>query len=117
MYNSDLYLYFSLVLTNKNKFYNLFIFFFLLSECHPETLLHWLKRQISHYNTVPPVEDVTLSFKSGLALCSIIHRYRPHLIDFASLNPEDVAKNNQLAFDILEKEAAIPPVSLIFTTI
>ncbi|CAH1389567.1 unnamed protein product [Nezara viridula] len=79
-------------------------------ECHPETLLHWLKRQIHHYESVPKVEDVTSSFKSGLALCAIIHRYRPHLIDFSSLNPEEVAKNNQLAFDILEREAAIPPV-------
>lgn len=65
-----------------------------------------------HYESIPKVEDVTSSFKSGLALCAIIHRYRPHLIDFASLNPEEVAKNNQLAFDILEREAAIPPVSI-----
>nr|XP_024218471.1 F-actin-monooxygenase Mical isoform X3 [Halyomorpha halys] len=79
-------------------------------ECHPETLLHWLKRQVHHYDSVPKVEDVTSSFKSGLALCAIIHRYRPHLIDFSSLKPEEVAKNNQLAFDILEKEGAIPPV-------
>lgn len=50
------------------------------------------------------------SFKDGLAICAIIHRYRPDLIDFYSLNAEDVVKNNQLAFDMLEKELNIPSV-------
>lgn len=50
------------------------------------------------------VEDLTTSFKDGLVLCAVIHRYRPDLLDFLSLKKDDVAHNNQLAFDILEKE-------------
>ena len=55
------------------------------------------------------ITDVTDSFQDGIALCAIIHRYRPDLIDFSSLDSEDVAVNNQLAFDILE-ELGVPPV-------
>ncbi|KAL1130961.1 hypothetical protein AAG570_012202 [Ranatra chinensis] len=79
------------------------------SQVHPDTLLHWLQKQVSLYDNVR-IDDMTTSFKDGLALCAIIHRYRPHLIDFHALNKNDVAKNNQFAFDILEQELAIPPV-------
>ena len=58
-----------------------------------------------------PVTDMTSSFQSGLALCAIIHRYRPDLIHYAGLEQEDIAGNNQLAFDILEGELGIPPVT------
>lgn len=57
------------------------------------------------------IEDMNKSFKDGLALCAIIHRYRPDLIDFHSLDPSDISGNNQLAFDVLEKEYGILPVS------
>ena len=74
---------------------------------HPDTLLTWLKKQIALYDVT--ITDVTDSFKDGIALCAIIHRYRPDLMDFSSLDPGDVAVNNQLAFDILE-ELGVPPV-------
>nr|KAF6453138.1 microtubule associated monooxygenase, calponin and LIM domain containing 3 [Molossus molossus] len=51
-----------------------------------------------------------MSWKSGLALCAVIHRYRPDLIDFDSLDEQNVEKNNQLAFDIAEKELGISPI-------
>nr|XP_018895758.1 PREDICTED: protein-methionine sulfoxide oxidase Mical isoform X3 [Bemisia tabaci] len=79
------------------------------SQVHPDTLLQWLKRQVVLLNDIH-ITDFTSSFKDGRALCGIIHRYRPDLIDFHSLRPQDVAKNNQLAFDILERELGIPPV-------
>ncbi|XP_024947547.1 F-actin-monooxygenase Mical isoform X15 [Cephus cinctus] len=79
------------------------------SQVHPDTLLHWLRRQVALYDTVR-IDDMGSSFKDGLAICAIIHRYRPDLIDFQSLKSEDVEINNQLAFDILEKELGIPPV-------
>ncbi|KAK3880510.1 hypothetical protein Pcinc_014999 [Petrolisthes cinctipes] len=79
------------------------------SFIHPDTLLLWCKKQVALYSSIH-VEDMTTSFKDGRALCAIIHRYRPDLIDFESLTPGAVASNNQLAFDTLEREFGIPPV-------
>lgn len=79
---------------------------------HQDTLLVWLKTQLDSYDSIS-VDDFAKSFKNGLALCAIIHRYRPDLVDFYSLSPTDSAKNNQLAFDILEHEFGIPPVRYI----
>ena len=81
-------------------------FFTADSFIHPETLLVWLKKQIALYDIT--ITDMTNSFQDGLALCAIIHRYRPDLLDFASLDPADVAANNQLAFDILEELGVLP---------
>ena len=72
---------------------------------------------------------MTYSFQNGLALCAIIHRYRPDLVDFQvtrlnnifkkSLKITDLfqaldsctwAENNQLAFDLLDTDLGIPPV-------
>ncbi|XP_070162658.1 uncharacterized protein Mical isoform X4 [Polyergus mexicanus] len=79
------------------------------AQIHPDTLLRWLQKQVALYDKVH-IEDMGASFKDGLAICAIIHRYRPDLINFYSLNAEDIVKNNQLAFDILEKELNIPPI-------
>ncbi|XP_012227464.2 uncharacterized protein Mical isoform X2 [Linepithema humile] len=78
-------------------------------QVHPDTLLRWLQKQVALYDKVH-IEDMGASFKDGLAICAIIHRYRPDLIDFYSLNAEDVVKNNQLAFDTLEKELNISSI-------
>ncbi|XP_036108632.1 F-actin-monooxygenase MICAL3 isoform X1 [Molossus molossus] len=72
-------------------------------------LLCWCQRQTDGYTGVN-VTDLTMSWKSGLALCAVIHRYRPDLIDFDSLDEQNVEKNNQLAFDIAEKELGISPI-------
>ncbi|XP_076170357.1 molecule interacting with CasL isoform X3 [Ptiloglossa arizonensis] len=79
------------------------------SQVHPDMLLRWLQRQVALYDSVQ-IEDMGASFKNGLAICAIIHRYRPDLIDFHNLQSEDIAKNNQLAFDVLENELGIPPI-------
>ncbi|XP_076546406.1 molecule interacting with CasL isoform X2 [Osmia lignaria lignaria] len=79
------------------------------TQVHPDTLLRWLQKQVALYDSIQ-IEDMGASFKSGLAICAIIHRYCPDLIDFHSLNPNDPITNNQLAFDILEKELGIPPI-------
>lgn len=73
-----------------------------------------MKTQVEPYDSIF-IEDLAKSFKNGLALCAIIHRYRPDLVDFFSLSPSDVAKNNQLAFDILEHEFGITPVRFYLT--
>ncbi|KAG1929445.1 F-actin-monooxygenase MICAL3 [Pimephales promelas] len=72
-------------------------------------LLNWCQRQTEGYRGVS-VSDLTTSWKSGLALCALIHRYRPDLIDFDSLDEKDVEKNNQMAFDVAEKEFGISPI-------
>ncbi|XP_076423970.1 F-actin-monooxygenase MICAL3 isoform X9 [Peromyscus maniculatus bairdii] len=79
------------------------------SVARSSKLLGWCQRQTDGYAGVN-VTDLTTSWKSGLALCAIIHRYRPDLIDFDSLDEQNVEKNNQLAFDIAEKELGISPI-------
>uniref|UniRef100_A0A3B3YBN1 F-actin monooxygenase n=1 Tax=Poecilia mexicana TaxID=48701 RepID=A0A3B3YBN1_9TELE len=71
-------------------------------------LLNWCQRQTEGYRNVS-VTDLTMSWKSGLALCALIHRYRPDLIDFDCLDEENHERNNQLAFDVAEKEFGISP--------
>ncbi|XP_063560627.1 F-actin-monooxygenase MICAL3 isoform X12 [Gorilla gorilla gorilla] len=79
------------------------------SVARSSKLLGWCQRQTDGYAGVN-VTDLTMSWKSGLALCAIIHRYRPDLIDFDSLDEQNVEKNNQLAFDVAEKELGISPI-------
>ncbi|KAM4617661.1 F-actin-monooxygenase MICAL2 isoform 1-T2 [Discoglossus pictus] len=78
------------------------------SDIRPNKLLTWCQRQTEDYENVK-VTDLTTSWKSGLALCALIHHFRPELIDFCSLNEEDAVRNNQLAFDIAEREFGISP--------
>ncbi|XP_009074354.1 PREDICTED: protein-methionine sulfoxide oxidase MICAL2 [Acanthisitta chloris] len=80
------------------------------SDIRPNKLLTWCQKQTEGYRNVN-VTDLTSSWRNGLALCAIIHRFRPDLIDFDALNEEDVVKNNQLAFDVAEQEFGIPPVT------
>ncbi|XP_028813343.1 protein-methionine sulfoxide oxidase mical3a isoform X26 [Denticeps clupeoides] len=72
-------------------------------------LLNWCQRQTEGYRGVS-VTDLTMSWKSGLALCAIIHRYRPDLIDFDALDERNVERNNQLGFDVSEREFGISPI-------
>ncbi|XP_057237973.1 F-actin-monooxygenase MICAL2 isoform X7 [Malurus melanocephalus] len=80
------------------------------SDIRPNKLLTWCQKQTEGYRNVH-ITDLSSSWRSGLALCAIIHRFRPDLIDFDSLNEEDVVQNNQLAFDVAEQEFGIPPVT------
>uniref|UniRef100_UPI0037E8DCCE F-actin-monooxygenase MICAL2 isoform X5 n=1 Tax=Semicossyphus pulcher TaxID=241346 RepID=UPI0037E8DCCE len=76
------------------------------SEIRPARLLTWCQKQTDGYKNVK-ITDLTSSWKSGIALCALIHRFKPQLIDFDSLNEEDHAANLQLAFDIGEREFGI----------
>nr|XP_045000881.1 F-actin-monooxygenase MICAL2 isoform X3 [Jaculus jaculus] len=80
------------------------------SDIRPNKLLTWCQQQTEGYQHVN-VTDLTTSWRSGLALCAIIHRFRPELINFDSLNEDDSVQNNQLAFDVAEREFGIPPVT------
>ncbi|XP_038557871.1 F-actin-monooxygenase MICAL2 isoform X2 [Micropterus salmoides] len=76
------------------------------SEIRPARLLTWCQKQTDGYRNVM-ITDLTSSWKSGIALCALIHRFKPQLIDFDSLNEEDHAANLQLAFDVSEREFGI----------
>ena len=69
-------------------------------------LLHWCKKVTDGYRG-GEVTDMTSSWKNGLAFCALIHRFRPHLIDYGSLIPTNVYDNNKLAYSIAEKELGI----------
>ncbi|XP_061618598.1 protein-methionine sulfoxide oxidase mical3a-like isoform X3 [Phyllopteryx taeniolatus] len=72
-------------------------------------LLRWCREQTEGYSGVA-VSDLTTSWKSGVALCALVHRYRPELIDFDSLNPAAEEENIRLAFDVCEREFGISPL-------
>ncbi|XP_044785478.2 F-actin-monooxygenase MICAL2 isoform X15 [Bubalus bubalis] len=80
------------------------------SDIRPSKLLTWCQQQTEGYQHVN-VTDLTTSWRSGLALCAIIHHFRPDLINFDSLNEDNAVENNQLAFDVAEREFGIPPVT------
>ena len=62
----------------------------------------WVQGKTAGYKNVH-VTNFTTSFKDGLAFCAIIHRSRPHMIDFDSLDPSNAEYNLKLAFDTAER--------------
>uniref|UniRef100_A0A674BTV0 Actinin alpha 3b n=1 Tax=Salmo trutta TaxID=8032 RepID=A0A674BTV0_SALTR len=47
-------------------------------------------------------------WKDGLALCALIHRHRPDLIDYSKLRKDDPIGNLNTAFEVAEKYLDIP---------
>lgn len=66
-----------------------------------DALLMWVNNQIKSYNIV--LKDFKKDFHNGVALCALIHKFRPKLIDFDSIAPENHEANLQTAFDAAEK--------------
>ncbi|KAK0168995.1 hypothetical protein PV327_002749 [Microctonus hyperodae] len=70
-----------------------------LKEITPgQDLLEWCKEVTRNYSGVK-VTNLTTSWRNGMAFCSIIHHFRPDLIDIESLLPHDVKGNCKKAFD------------------
>lgn len=67
----------------------------------------WCRRITDGYPGVN-VQNMTTSWRNGLAFCAMIHHFRPDLIDFDGLNKDDVYRNNELAFRTAEQHLGIP---------
>lgn len=67
----------------------------------------WARRVTDGYPNVK-ITNMSSSWKNGLAFCAIIHRFRPDLIDFTSLDPEQIERNCSTVFTIAEAELGIP---------
>nr|XP_021329671.1 protein-methionine sulfoxide oxidase mical3b isoform X5 [Danio rerio] len=72
-------------------------------------LLSWCQEHTHGYRNVC-VTDFTSSWRSGLALCALIHTFRPDLIDFASLEESEAEFSGQLGLDVAEQEFGICPI-------
>merc|ERR1712062_481517 len=70
-------------------------------------LHHWCKQVTSGYPGVD-INDFTSSWRSGLAFCAIIARFRPDLIEFDSLDVSKSYENCKTAFRLAETELNIP---------
>lgn len=68
-----------------------------------EVLLNWVNEQIKQHEGLV-VADIASVFRDGRILGAIVSHYRPDLLDFSTLSQNEAATNNQIAFDILEKE-------------
>ncbi|XP_075377718.1 F-actin-monooxygenase MICAL1 isoform X2 [Mycteria americana] len=74
-----------------------------------EELLSWCQASTAGYRGVA-VTNFTTSWTSGLALCALIHRFRPDLVDFDSVDPQDPIRTHQMLLDMAEQELGIQPV-------
>nr|XP_033792639.1 EH domain-binding protein 1 isoform X8 [Geotrypetes seraphini] len=59
-----------------------------------QSLLVWCKEVTKNYRGVK-ITNFTTSWRNGLAFCAILHHFRPDLIDFKFLNPQDIKENNK----------------------
>lgn len=72
-----------------------------------EGLLLWCQRKTAPYKEVD-VQDFSLSWSDGLALCALIHCHRPDLLDYDKLDKTDRHGNTRLAFTVAEQHLNIP---------
>lgn len=63
-----------------------------------QSLLAWCREVTKSYRGVK-ITNFTTSWRNGLAFCAILNYFRPDLIDYKSLNPQDIKENNKKAYD------------------
>jgi hypothetical protein len=67
-----------------------------------QALLMWVNNQILNHG-LKPLTNFGKEWHDGLALCAIIHKHRPKLLDFDKLNKADGKACIQAAFNAAEK--------------
>ena len=72
-----------------------------------KALEKWCQNVTSEYPNVK-ILNMTTSWRNGLGFCAIIHHFRPELINYSDLDPDDVYGNNELAFNVGETHLGIP---------
>ncbi|KAF9241152.1 calponin homology domain-containing protein [Melanogaster broomeanus] len=72
-----------------------------------EGLLIWCQRKTAPYKEVD-VQDFSVSWSDGLALCALIHNHRPDLLEYDTLNKSDRHGNTRLAFQVAADHLGIP---------
>jgi actinin alpha len=81
-----------------------------------DALLMWIQNKVAGYKDVS-VTNFTNSFHSGLALCALIHKHRPNLIQFETLNKENKLDNLKTAMVAAERyfglEQYITPADIL----
>jgi Ca2+-binding EF-hand superfamily protein len=72
-------------------------------------LLEWVNKKTDGYDQVNPpgVKNFGKDWRSGLAWCALLHRHRPHLINYDECVGKSNAENLEKAFTIAE-ELGIP---------
>lgn len=74
-----------------------------------DALLLWCQKKTKGYRDVK-VDNFSSSWRDGLALAALIHKHRPDLIDFDSLNKDNRRENLQLCFDVAQRDLGIEPL-------
>jgi hypothetical protein len=74
-----------------------------ISSVDRHMLIRWFSEQVKDYKL--KVNDLGHSFRNGLVLCALIHRYNPDIIpQYHQLSPSRPLENNRLAFRLLHAE-------------
>ncbi|KAL9645609.1 hypothetical protein ABK040_000671 [Willaertia magna] len=70
-------------------------------------LLYWVQQATKDYDNVDIKSFSSPAFATGLAWCALIHHFRPDLIPYKELSPNDAKRNLELAFKVAEDELGI----------
>lgn len=71
-----------------------------------EGLLLWCQKKTAGYERVK-IDNFSTSWVNGLGFCALIHRHRPDLLDYHTLDKDNARKCMETAFEVAEKQLGI----------